>query len=184
MKNIAFIGLFTLVFFINANAQKYLSKNGIIVFSGETSIEKIEAVNKQVNAALDASTGDIVFRVLMKSFVFQKALMQEHFNENFVESDTYPNSTFVGKVTNIKDVNITKDGVYNVDVEGKLTIHGVTKQVKEKGTLEVKGNQILAKSKFNVTVADFKITIPAAVRNNIARTMEVTVDLILEKANK
>ena len=97
-------------------AQKYTTKSGTIHFSSETPMEKIDAVNRQVNSALDVATGNFVFKVLIRGFEFEKALMQEHFNENYMESETYPNSTFVGKVLNIKDVNLAKDGIYKVVV--------------------------------------------------------------------
>ncbi|MGE5424730.1 MAG: YceI family protein [Syntrophothermus sp.] len=181
MRKTILITIIAGLFVLQAGAQKYATKNGFIRFYGETSIEKIEATNRQVNAALDAATGDFVFRVLMKSFVFEKALMQEHFNENYVESNTYPNATFLGKVTNIKDVDFSKDGIYNVNVEGKLTIHGVTKPVKEKGTIEIKEGKVLAKSKFIITIADFEVKVPTAVVNNISKTQEITVDLVMDK---
>ena len=165
------------------HAQKYITKTGYIRFYSDAPLEKIEAVNRQVNAALDQTTGDFVFKVLMKSFVFEKALMQEHFNENYVESDKYPNATFVGKITNLADVNFTKDGTYNVTVAGKLTIKGLTKEVKEPGTITITGGKVAAKSKFNVNINDYNITIPSAVSKNISPTVEVTVDLMMDKLN-
>jgi polyisoprenoid-binding protein YceI len=166
-----------------AGAQKFITKTGHIKFYSDGRLEKIEAHNRQVNSMFDYATGGFVFKVLMKSFEFEKALMQEHFNENYVESDKYPNATFIGKVTNVKEVNLEKDGLYDVNVEGKLTMHGVTKDVKEKGTFEVKQGKIIGKAKFNLLVADFNITIPGNVGNNISKTIEVTVDITLDKAN-
>jgi polyisoprenoid-binding protein YceI len=177
--------ILTLVFIatISANAQKFITKTGHIKFHSDAPLEKIEANNRQVNSALDLATGGFVFKVLMKSFEFEKALMQEHFNENYVESDKFPDAKFVGKVTNIKDINLEKDGVYDANVEGKLTMHGVTKDIAEKGTFEVKQGKLIGKAKFNLSVADFKITIPGNVGNNISKTVEVTVDITLDKAN-
>ncbi|HNQ82193.1 MAG TPA: YceI family protein [Bacteroidales bacterium] len=163
-------------------AQKYMTKNGNIKFYSETPIETIEATNNQVNAALDSQTGDLVFKVLIKSFQFEKALMQEHFNENYMESDKFPNSTFVGKVTNLTAVDFSKEGSYEATIEGDLTIHGVTKKISEKGTFTVKaGDKIHGISKFNVKPADYSIKIPGAVVKNIAETIEVTVDIELSK---
>jgi polyisoprenoid-binding protein YceI len=136
-----------------------------------------------VNSALDMATGGFVFKVLLKSFEFEKALMQEHFNENYVESDKYPNATFVGKVTNIKDINLGKEGIYEATVEGKLTLHGITKDMKEKGTFEVKQEKLIGRARFNLVLADYKITIPGTVGNNISKTIEITVDVNLDKAN-
>ena len=169
---------------ITGFSQKYVTKNGYIRFYSESPMEKIEAINRVVNSALDAATGDFVFKVLLKSYVFEKALMQEHFNEKYVESDKYPNSTFIGKVTNIKDVNFAKEGSYPVTIEGKLSIHGETKQITEKGTFEIKNGKVLGKAKFNLLLADYKISIPGAVTNNISKSIEITVDVVLEKVNQ
>jgi polyisoprenoid-binding protein YceI len=184
MKKIAFFTLVTLVLTISGQAQKYVTKNGFIRFYSDAAIEKIEATNRQVNAAMDIVTGDFVFRVLMKSFTFEKALMQEHFNENYVESDKFPNATFLGKIINIKEVNFQKDGIYPVTVEGKLTLHGETKQVSEKGTFEVKEGKLIGKAKFNITLSDYKISIPNTSVNNISKTLEIIVEVVLDKLNQ
>jgi polyisoprenoid-binding protein YceI len=179
-KNISII-LFALILGGSVTGQRFITKTGFIRFYSDASLEKIEASNRQVNAVIEASTGDMAFKVLMKSFQFEKALMEEHFNENYVESDKFPNSTFVGKITNIKDVNFGKSGTYTANVEGKLTIHGITKDIKEKGTIEVKDNKIMAKCKFNIHLGDYKISIPSIVAGHIAETVETTVDLVLDK---
>ena len=184
MKTKSIIFLLFIFSVLSSNGQKYLTKTGTIKFYSETPIEKIEAHNRVVNAALDGNTGDFVFKVLMKSFEFEKALMQEHFNENYVESDQFPNATFLGKILNIKDVNLEKEGDYPVLVEGKLTIHGVTNSIKEKGTFSVKQGKINAKAKFNILLSDYKVTIPGAVGNNISKTIEITVETNLDKAMK
>jgi len=164
-----------------ANAQKFMTKTGSIKFFSDTPVEKIEAVNRQVNSALDFSTGNFVFKVLIKGFEFEKALMQEHFNENYMESEKFPNSTFNGKITNIKDVNLSKDGVYKVVAEGDLSMHGVTNKVKVNGTLEIKGGKVTGKATFNVAPKDYNITIPKAVINNISETIRVDVNISLDK---
>lgn len=184
MKKIVFFTLVVMSIAVSGQAQKYVTKNGFIKFYSDAAIEKIEAMNRQVNAAMDITTGDFVFRVLMKSFTFEKALMQEHFNENYVESDKFPNATFLGKIINIKDVNISKDANYPVNVEGKLTMHGETKQVSEKGTFEVKEGKLIGKAKFNITLSDYKISIPNTSVNNISKTIEITIEVILDKLNQ
>jgi hypothetical protein len=164
------------------NAQKYITKNGNIKFYSETPLETIEATNNQVNAALDTQTGDIVFKVLIKSFRFEKALMQEHFNENYLESDKFPNSTLKGVVTNFSDIDFAKEGTYDAMIDGDLTIHGVTNKISEKGVFTVlPGDKIQGDCKFMVKPADYDIKIPKAVVNNIAETIEVTVDIELSK---
>ncbi|MBN2172624.1 MAG: YceI family protein [Bacteroidales bacterium] len=164
-----------------AFAQKYITKNGYIKFYSETPVETIEAHNRQVNSALDSQSGDFVFKVLMKSFAFEKALMQEHFNENYVESHKFPSASFIGKISNIQDVKFTQNGKYNVTVEGDLTIHGVTKSIMENGVIEVAGDRVTGVSKFILKPADFDIRIPKTVINNIAEEIEVTVEVKLEK---
>ncbi|MCX6280702.1 MAG: YceI family protein [Bacteroidetes bacterium] len=183
MKNLA-LGFLCLLLISSAGfTQKFITKTGHIKFFSESPMEKIEAHNHQVKAGLDVSTGDMQFIVLMKSFEFAKALMQEHFNENYVESDKFPNATFTGKVTNIKDVNTAKNGVYEALVEGKLTIHGISQQVKEKGSIEVTDGKINAKARFNILLSNYNIKIPGAVSNNISKSVEITVEMILDKLN-
>jgi hypothetical protein len=165
-------------------AQKYITKNGKIHFYSDAPTEKIEAFNNHVNSALDISSGDFIFRVLMKSFQFEKALMQEHFNENYVESHKFPNATFVGKVTNLSEKDFTTPGTYQAQIEGELSIHGVTRKISEQGTFEVKDGKIHGKSTFYVAVADYDIKIPQAVITNIAENIEVNVDILLEALNK
>ncbi len=167
-----------------AKAQKYITKNALIHFFSETPAEKIEANNNQVNCALDIKTGDFIFKVLMQSFQFERALMQEHFNENYVESHLFPNSTFIGKVDGIESIDFSKNGTHNVSVTGVLTMHGVSKTVSEKGTIEIIDGKIKAKSVFNILIADYNIKVPSAVMGKISDTMEVRVDATLEKLAK
>jgi len=110
--------------------------------------------------------------------------MQEHFNENYMESDKYPSSTFVGKITNLGDVPLNKDGSYPVKVEGKLTIHGVTKDITVKGSLDVKGGVITGNSVFYILLTDYKITIPGTVVQKLSNTIEITVNVAMETLKK
>lgn len=171
-----------LVLGFSAHAQKYITKTGHIRFFSSAPLEDIEANNYQVNAALDSETGDLVFKVLMKAFQFEKALMQEHFNENYVNSDKYPNATFSGKITNISAIDFSSPGIYDANVEGELTIKGVTNKIEEEGTIEVVGDQdVKGNTVFFIKVADYDIKIPAAVRDNIAKEIEVTVNIELSR---
>jgi polyisoprenoid-binding protein YceI len=181
MKSMLIAFLALLMTATTVYSQKYMTRNGHIRFFSSAPLEDIEAHNKQVNAALDTESGDFVFRVLIRSFEFEKALMQEHFNENYLESHKFPNASFQGKVTNLSEIDFTKDGAYEATVEGKLTIHGVTNDIVEKGTFTVKDGVIEGFSKFDVKVADYDIKIPSAVTDNIAESIEVTVDVKLEK---
>lgn len=176
MKRLSFI-ILLLGLFLTANAQKYMTKNGYIGFFSSTPIENIKADNNQVASIIDISTGDVVFQVLIKSFKFEKALMEEHFNENYLESEKFPKSTFKGKITNLTAVDFNKKGHYDVTVEGDLTIHDVTKKVTVKVGVDVISGGIDANSKFIIVPEDFKINIPGVVRNSIAKTIEVTVTM-------
>lgn len=185
IKTTLIIAVTAMVMTTAGYSQRYMTKNGYIRFYSEAPLENIEAHNRQVNSALDASTGDLVFKVLMQSFEFEKALMQEHFNENYVESHTFPASTFKGKVVNISEIDFNTPGEYPAVIEGDLTIHGVTQPVKHDGTFTVKEDgKVQGTSVFFVKVADYDIKIPGAVANNIAEEIEVTVDVALEPFNR
>ncbi|HBC79082.1 MAG TPA: YceI family protein [Bacteroidales bacterium] len=176
MKRLIFsIIILNLVF--SVNAQKYMTKNGFISFYGHTPMEDIKADNNQVASVLDISTGDLVFQVLIKSFHFDRALMEEHFNENYLESDKFPKATFKGKITNLQSVNFAKNGTYDVTVDGDLTIRDATNKVSAKGSIEVISGGINANSKFNISPEDYKINIPGVVREKIAKNLEVTVTM-------
>ncbi len=162
-------------------AQKYYTKNGTISFFSSTSMEDIKADNNQVMSVLNAQTGELQFSVIVKSFHFKKALMEEHFNENYMESDKFPKSSFKGTVADISKVNFTKDGSYPVTVSGDLTIHGVTKNVTTPGTISVEGGKIKGKAVFKVALADYNITVPKLVEKNLSKTIEITVDCLYDQ---
>ena len=164
--------------------QRYITKNGHVWFYSEAPLETIEAHNKQANAALDTQTGDLIFKILMKSFIFEKALMQEHFNENYVESDKFPNAIFKGRITNLDEIDFSKPDTYDTHVEGELTIHGITKKVSSEGVLIVGAETIHCKSKFDVAIADYDISIPGAVAGKIAEIVEVNIDVKLKELKK
>ena len=168
----------------SAFAQKNITKNGRIRFYSETPMEKIEAINTQVNSALDISTGDFVFKVLIKSFEFERALMQEHFNENYVESDKFPQAVLKATVSNKSSININKPGKQDVILQADITIHGVTKNMEIKGTCENVGGKLVAQATFILKPSDFNIQIPKAVADNIAKEIEVTVNFETEPFNK
>ena len=165
---------------LSASAQKHFTKTGHIWFYSHAPLEDITAHNYQVSSVLNTESGGLAFKVTMTGFQFEKKLMQEHFNEKYIESDKFPESTFDGKITNLSEIDFTKDGTYKALVEGNLTIHGITKPVKAEGTIEVKGGKISAKSTFQIVVADYEITIPAAVKDNIAKTIDIHVEMAYE----
>lgn len=174
MKRIILI-IFLLSAICAVNAQKFITRTGYISFFSHTPLETIKAENNQVVGALDLSTGEMAFQALIKSFHFERALMEEHFNENYLESDKIPKSTFKGKITNLSSVDFTKKGTYKVTVEGDMTIHDVTNNIKTEGTIEVVDGGINGNSKFMIVPEDYKITIPGVVRDKIDKQFEVTV---------
>ncbi len=179
MKTIITILLIAVGF--HANAQdKFFTRNGTITFFSTTPVEDIKAENFGVTAILDTKTGNLEFSLLMKSFNFKKALMQEHFNENYVESDAFPKSTFSGTIINLPDVNFEKEGEYPAKVKGELMIHGQTREIMVDGTIEVTSEGVVLSSEFPVSPADYEIEIPSVVEDKIAKQILVTVNTELE----
>lgn len=172
-----FFTLMMLAITCSAMAQKLVARNGHIRFYSHTPVEDIEANNRQVVSILDPATGELVFNLLIKSFEFKVALMQEHFNENYMESTKYPKASFKGTIANPSGVNLQKDGTYPVEVSGSLTIREISKPVKATGTIEVKNGKVSARSTFLISPSDYNISIPQLVENKIARQIEVTVDV-------
>jgi hypothetical protein len=158
----------------------YLTQNGHIKFFSEAPLENIEAHNRKVSSVLNIETGKIGFKLLIKNFQFANSLMQEHFNENYMESEKYPYSEFSGEILELanKKLDVSKPDVYEVTVAGELTIHGVKKKIQQKGTLETQPNKIIAKAKFPIRVADYNIKIPTIYIKNIAEFVEVTLEMI------
>lgn len=188
MKNnfqkILFLTLFILLN-LNLQAQNiYQTKEGYVKFFSKALIENITAENHKVSSVLKTDTGEMAFKVKINKFEFAKDLMKEHFNENYLESEKYPNAKFSGKILNIKDLDLSKDGKYDVEVEGKLTIHGKTKTYKAKGTLEKLGESIKANTVFMVVLKDHKIKIPKVVFHNIAEKVEITIKMDYKLVSK
>lgn len=160
------------VFVAFAQSQdRYLTKTGKINFFSKAPMEDITADNNQVLSIVDASTGKMAIQILMKSFLFEKALMQEHFNENYVESDKYPKATFKGEILDFSSVNESKS---EAKVKGLLTIHGVTKEKTITANITRTKDAILVDGDFIVNLDDFNVKIPAVVAKNIAKNIKVT----------
>lgn len=185
MKQLRFLVFVSVLFFCNTlHAQKYFTRTGNIVFSSDAPMEKIEASNQKATSVMDISTGKMEFAVLIKAFQFEKALMQEHFNENYMESDKFPKAIFKGGILDISKVDFSNDGTYPVKVKGNLTIHGETNEVETEGVIVIKDGKISASSTFEVAVADYKIAIPKVVRDNIAKIVAITVNIDYELFKK
>jgi hypothetical protein len=178
MKKLLLITSLLLATATGLYAQKYMTRTAKISFdaSASGSPEKINAVNNEVAAILDGKSGDIVFQVPVKSFKFERELMQKHFNENYMESDKYPKAEFKGQVARISDINFSKNGTYNTTATGKLTIHGVTREVATPGTITVNGSVVTVKAKFKVSLSDYQIKIPGLVADKIGKEATVSLD--------
>ena len=165
---------------LSINAQKVYTKNGTISFYSKASIENIAADNSQVMSTLDIATGQLQFSVLIKAFHFKKSLMEQHFNEDYMESDKFPKATFKGNIKDFK-IDLAKDGSYPVSVTGDMTIHGVTKNITSAGTIIVKAGVITGNASFKIKLADYKVSIPTVVKDNISETVDVSVSCIYDK---
>ncbi|NOZ47843.1 MAG: YceI family protein [Chlorobi bacterium] len=174
------LSILAVIFTISLYGQtsgKLVSSKSHVKFFSHTSFEDIEANNYTSVGTINTETGDMVFSVPMQGFEFEKSLMQKHFNGNkFLDTKKFPKAKFKGKITNLDQIDFNKDGSYDATVEGDLTIKGETNSINEKGTVVVKGNQIEVQSKFNVTLADYKITfVEGKPSTNIAKTVEISV---------
>lgn len=168
------IGILAAVY---SEAQVYMAKDADISFFSASVIENIEAHNHACKPVMNIATQEILFKVPVTSFSFSSALMQEHFNENYMESDKFPFSTFSGKIA--EKIDFSKDGCYKATATGLLVMHGVSRQVTATGTITVSGSQITLKSVFKIHIADYNIEVPTLYVQNIAEDVEIRVDATL-----
>lgn len=175
MKKITLLLISAFIFSIGNAQDVRKSTSGEISFFSETPVEDIDAVNKKVRGIIKPKTSDVAFVATIVGFHFEKPLMEEHFNENYMESDQYKVATFKGKI--VGDVNYQKDGEYAVKAKGVLNIHGVDKDREIMGTITVKDGTMNLNSTFNVALKDHDIKIPKLVVKNIAETVRVTVNI-------
>ena len=155
--------------------QRYFAEKPLISFFSDGLVEDITAANDKVTSIFDAKNGDIAYLMNVKDFQFVNKLMQTHFNEKYMESDKFPKSSFQGKVTGFV---LASGGTQQVRATGKLTIHGVARDVDVPGTIEVNGGKLILKTKFLVKLEDYKITVPQVVWDKIAQQVEVTLDFV------
>ena len=181
MKKVFFSALATL-FVLNLSAQKFFTKDAKVNFDATSALEKIAAVNSKGTLVIDAATGKIEAAVLVKGFHFEQALMEEHFNENYMESNKFAKSTFAGDIVDFKNaINSAKDGSYTATVKGKLTMHGITKDVETKGNFIVKSGAITAsKTSFKILVADYGIAIPGIVKDKVAKEVKIDISATMQ----
>jgi len=165
--------LLLVCFGFSAPGQKYILERSSVIFFSAGAIEDIRAENIKTSSIFNVSTGEVVFLVPISDFEFEKELMKEHFNEKYLETVKFPKAIFQGKFLNVKSDQV---GEQVMKASGKLTIHGVTKEVNFAGTIDIKPNRIIARSKFTIRLEDYKIKIPQLVWQNIAEEVEVTVE--------
>jgi hypothetical protein len=179
MKNNCRFLLFTIALlscqFLAAQLMK--SDKSLVTFFSKSPLEDIDAKNNSIVAVMNTASKDVQIQIVIKGFVFKSALMQEHFNENYMESEKFPLSTFKGKINEV--VDYTKDGVTKVTANGKLEMHGVTKEVSLMGTITVKENAVIIDARFQVKLEDYNIKVPSLYVKNIAETIDVTFNSTL-----
>ncbi|MCX7638221.1 MAG: YceI family protein [Cyclobacteriaceae bacterium] len=174
MRPAHFAVILALLFPLYSFSQKYTATEGFISFFSSAPLEEIMAENRKVSSLYNAGTGDIAFSVPINQFQFEKKLMQEHFNEKYMESEKYPRATFSGK---IYGHTLSGTSPQQVMAKGKLSIHGVVREVEIPGTIEQRKDLLVMKSKFRVRLEDYEIKIPRLVWQKIAEEVEVIVDL-------
>lgn len=174
MKSLKVIVALVLIVQIG-QAQKYFSKNAVLKFHSDSPMEKIEAVNSTASTVFDLASGKIEFAALNNAFVFEKALMQDHFNENYMESTKFPKTVFKGTIQDVAKLNLGVTGTYKVMIQGDMIMHGVTKSMTVPAEFVVDSKGIHANAKFTVKCSDFDIKIPAVVKNNISNEVAITV---------
>lgn len=164
-----------------AGQDLYVCKNASITLFSSAPIEDIKAVSSTGASVYNAATGELDFSVAIRSFQFEKSLMQEHFNSEYMESDKFPKATFKGKIN--EAVDATKDGTYPITVTGDLTVHGVTQKRTINGKLNVKGGVVSMTSMFMVKCADHNVSIPTIVFHHIAESIQVNVSAVYSAYN-
>jgi hypothetical protein len=177
MKKVIVISSLVFLAFSNLFAQKYICKDGNVHLLSKTAMLTIDGKNNKASSILDSKTGDLVVQLQVRGFKFPEALLEEHFNENYMQSGTFPKADFKGKIANIATVNFTKDGEYPIDIVGKLTIHGETRDIKEKGKLVIKGGKVEGTSTMNISLANYKVKIEESYKDRIDDKVALSMDL-------
>lgn len=173
------LGIMVLALSNTVLAQKYICKNGETSFFSETPLENISALNKKVVSLINSTDGALAVKMNIVDFEFPNKLMQEHFNENYLESEKYPKSVFSGKI--LEKIDYSKDGRYDVTGQGSIVIHGQTQKVDLKGTLTIKGNQLILEAAYLIKPEDYNIEIPSLVITKIAEEISVKSKFVYQK---
>lgn len=174
MKNILVTTILSLLILGSTMAQnRLMDRKGTASFFSEAPLENIEATNTEVVGAMDLDKGTLAVSMLMKGFHFDNSLMEEHFNENYVESDQFPKANFQGKINNFSNLDFSKNGTFEAEVEGTIEIHGVKQPLKTTVKFDNSAKGLVANTIFELKVADFDIEVPKLVIKNIAEVVDV-----------
>jgi len=170
--------LICLLFSTQLIAQQYYTNKGKVSFFSEAPIENISAINEDVSAIVDSQTGGFAFRLKIEDFIFPNSLMQEHFNESYLESEKYPLSTFTGVIDNFSDLDLS--AMQNLVVNGSLSMHGISKDAQMKAAAQMINDELHISSTFDVALEDYNIDIPKIMMYKIAEVIQVVVDMKLQ----
>ena len=173
MKKLVFITLLFIGF--QSKAQLFMTTTGEVSFFSKTPMEDIDALNKSVSSIINTATNEVAVQMRITNFVFPNKLMQEHFNENYLESEKFPSATFKGKIK--ESVDLTVPGTYPISASGSATIHGVTRPIELKGNIVSSGTTLTLTCQFDVKLVDYKVDIPKIVFAKIAEVIKVSAKI-------
>lgn len=172
-----------LVFFTGTSySQRYYCNNGQISFFQETPIENIEGKSNTLISIIDKQKNEIAYKVKMTSFIFDKALMQDHFNENYVESEKFPFATYQGEIN--ENIDWSVNGTYNISSTGILTMHGISKTITEKGSITINGDKIKIVNNFKIKFTDFNVEIPKLLISQLTDVVDIKIETNYSILNK
>jgi polyisoprenoid-binding protein YceI len=177
MKKIQLMLLLCFFYGISAHAQYYMTQKGETSFFSETPMENISALNTTVGAVINPTTNEVAVKMNIVAFKFQNKLMEEHFNENYMETDKFPTASFKGKIN--EKIDFSKDGIYDITIKGTLLMHGVSKEKTVTGKLTIAKEQVTFIGNFDVKLVDYKIEVPTLVFAKIAESIAVKNKFVL-----
>jgi hypothetical protein len=179
MKKIGLLVLVALCSFVTIQEKK-ITKTGTITFEASVpSFEEVKAKNTAVTCVLNTTNGEIAALALMKGFRFKVALMEEHFNENYIESSKFPKATFKGKIENF-DISKISTTSKDYTIKGKLELHGKSKDITTIAKIKKTGTDIEVKTNFSVNVSDYDIEIPSVISKKVAKKVTIDCNFLLK----
>jgi YceI-like domain len=184
---IVFVSVMTLTFvqILICQAQEiYTAKNASVAFFAGTVMEDIDGKSKQIISFLNTKTGEVAVSIDNKSFKFKSNLMEEHFNENYMETEKYPKTEFKGKIDNVATINFTNPNFFDVTISGTLTTHGVSQPKTIQARLKNNNGVLEGTAKFSVVLEDHKIDRPKIVWQKLAEKIDITANLFYEPLKK